>query len=313
MHWKTKGIIQKCISRTPGGTRLNTRLQRLCGGMRNFDDNVGAKVSDWALSMEYLADAGFNLRGARLLEIGTGWHPALPFCFILSGAGSVATFDIVRLLERNTVFELLGCLETHSDKIAGLAQEAPGTIRARIAELRRSRSLGELLEKSHIEYFAPADGRATGIESNSIDLAYSNSVLEHVPKESIRALMEESFRVLKPGGLAMHNVGCNDHYAFFDKSISFVNFLQYGEREWRFWNNSLQYQNRLRAPEFVELAKGAGFQLVKERTCVRPGTLEALASLRIASEFQRFSKSDLAATTIDFVGRKPRTKEQPVR
>jgi len=103
----------------------------------------------------------------------------------------------------------------------------------------------------------------------------------------------------------MHNVGCNDHYAFFDKSISFVNFLQYGEREWRLWNNSLQYQNRLRAPEFVELAKGAGLQLVRGRTNVRPGTLEALANLRIAPEFQRFSKSDLAATTIDLVARKP--------
>ena len=312
LHWKTKGIIQKCISLTPSGTKLNTRLQRLCGGMRNFDDNVAAKVSDWALSMEYLADADFSVRGKRLLEIGTGWHPALPFCFILSGAGSVATFDIVRLLEEKTVFELLDCLQNHSATIAGSAQEAPETIRARIADLRRSGSLGELFKKSHIDYFAPADGRATGIESNSIDLVYSNSVLEHVPKESIRALMEEGFRVLKPGGLAMHNVGCNDHYAFFDKSISFVNFLQYNEQEWRFWNNSLQYQNRLRAPEFLKLAAGAGLQLVKKRTNVRPGTLEALSSLQIAPEFQRFSESDLAATTIDFVSCKPATKEQPL-
>jgi hypothetical protein len=46
--------------------------------------------------MGYLSDAGFRIRGARLIEIGTGWHPAPPLCFALAGAGSIATFDIVR-------------------------------------------------------------------------------------------------------------------------------------------------------------------------------------------------------------------------
>jgi predicted SAM-dependent methyltransferase len=143
------------------------------------------------------------------------------------------------------------------------------------------------------------------LESNSIDLVYSNSVLEHVPPEVISGLMKESLRVLKPGGLAMHNVGCNDHYAFFDKKISFINYLQYEEREWRFWNNSLQYRNRLRVPEFVDLATQAGFEVISKKTHVHPGTLEALASLRVAPQFGRFSRDELAATTVDFIGRKP--------
>jgi SAM-dependent methyltransferase len=186
-----------------------------------------------------------------------------------------------------------------------LAGESADIIHARLLELRRPKSLGELLSKSNIEYFAPADGRATGLEPNSIDLVYSNSVLEHVPREVISGLMEESFRVLRPGGLAMHNVGCNDHYAFFDKSISFVNYLQYEERDWRLWNNSLQYQNRLRAPEFLELAMQAGFEVINNRTHVRPGTLEALAGLRVAPQFERFSRDELTATTTDFIVRKP--------
>jgi SAM-dependent methyltransferase len=163
-------------------------------------------------------------------------------------------------------------------EIADAAGESPATVRARFLKLRRSRNLGELLGRSRIEYFAPADARATGLEPDSIDLVYSNSVLEHVPPEVIRGLMKESFRVLKPGGLALHNVGCNDHYAFFDKSISFVNYLQYEERSWRLWNNSLQYQNRLRAPEFEELAAAAGFEVIYKRTSVRPGALEAIPS-----------------------------------
>jgi SAM-dependent methyltransferase len=162
-----------------------------------------------------------------------------------------------------------------------------------------------LLSRSRIDYFAPADGRATGLEPNSIDLVYSNSVLEHVPREEINGLMEESFRVLRPGGIIMHNIGCNDHYAFFDRSISPVNFLQFGEREWRLWNNPIQYQNRLRAPEFLDLVAHAGFEVICKRTHVRPGTLDVLKGLRIAPQFDRFSRDELAATSVDLIGRKP--------
>jgi SAM-dependent methyltransferase len=255
--------------------------------------------------MGYLSDVGFRVHGARLMEIGTGWHPALPFCFVLAGADSITTFDIVRLLGETVTFRLLDSLEKHVPKIADLAGEISAIVHARLLELRRSENLGELLTKSRIEYFAPADGRTTGLEPNSVDLVYSNSVLEHVPRDVIRDLMKESFRVLKPGGLVMHNIACNDHYAFFDKSISFVNFLQYEEREWRLWNNPIQYQNRLRAPEFVDLGIAAGFEVISKKTHVRPGTLEALANMRVAPQFDRFSRDELAATTVDLIGRKP--------
>ena len=305
MDWRVKGLLQKAFSMAPGGVKLNTRLQHVFGNLRDFDGHIAVKISDWATTMSYLSDVGFRVSGARLMEIGTGWHPVLPLCFFLAGARSIATFDIVRLLGETETFRLLGSLEIHIPRIAELAGENAATVHARLMELRRSRNLDELLGNSRIDYFAPADGRATGLTPASIDLVYSNSVLEHVPREVICGLMEESFRVLKPGGLVLHNVGCNDHYAFFDKSISFVNFLQYKESEWRLWNNPIQYQNRLRAPEFVDLATQAGFEVISKKTHVRPGTLEALAHLRIAPQFNSFSRDEVAATTVDFIGRKP--------
>lgn len=289
----------------PGGVMLNTLLQRTCGKMRDFDANLSDKIYDWTLSMGYLSEVGFCVRGKRLMEIGTGWHPALPICFVLAGAGSVKTFDLVRLLSEKLTFRLLDSLEQYVPKIADLAGRDPAIVHARLQEFRRSKNLSELLSKSGIEYFAPADACATGLEADSIDLVFSNSVLEHVRREVMAALMEESFRVLRPGGLALHNVACGDHYAHFDKSISHVNFLQYGEREWRLWNNPMQYQNRMRAQEFVDLATYAGFRVISKKTHIVPGTMEALASMRIASEFDRFSRDEIAETTVDFIGRKP--------
>jgi hypothetical protein len=53
------------------------------------------------------------------------------------------------------------------------------------------------------------------------------------------------------------------------------------------------------------LAIQVGFQVIRKKTLVRSGTLKSLASLRIAPQFDRFSKDELAATTVDFIARKP--------
>jgi len=307
MDWRVKGVIQKTLSTLPGGLRLNSELQRFLGGLRNFDHHAGFKVGDWSNSMGYLAKVGFSVRGARIMEIGSGWLPTFPICFFLAGASSVATFDIVRLMSPKLTLRLLDSLEKRAEEIALLAGAESGEIRAKLADLRQTNSIKELLCKAGIEYYAPADGCASQLEADSVDLVYSNSVLEHVPKEVIAGLLRESMHVLKPGGLVMHNVGCNDHYAFFDRSISFVNFLQYDERQWKRWNNPIQYQNRLRAPEFLQLAAEAGLEVVQSSTNVRPDSKEALQTMRIAPQFARFSAEDLAKTSVDFIARKPRS------
>lgn len=305
MNWKIKGVTQKVLSTLPGGIALNTRLQTILGEQRNLDALVEVKLHDWTLSMKYLAESGISVIAARMMEIGTGWYPVLPICFLLAGADSVVTFDIVPHLTDSGLCKLLSAMEKRIPFIAEATDQSPETIVGRFAPLLRLQSRAALLQHRRIEYHAPADARSTGLESNSIDIVYSNSVLEHVPRETIAQLMNESYRVLKNGGVVMHNVACNDHYANFDKSISHVNFLRFDEHEWRFWNNSLQYQNRLRASEFLQLAHDGGFQIAAQRTHVRPGTLQALRDMQIALEFRSFSEADLVTTTVDFIARKP--------
>jgi SAM-dependent methyltransferase len=311
MNWRVKGVTQKMLSSLPGGLTLNTWLQTALGDLRDFEGAIAGKIQDWVQSMKYLSDAGASIKGVHMMEIGTGWFPVLPVCFVLAGADSVATFDIVPHLTAGGMRRLLKALGKHIPLISETAQLSPKSLSERLELLSRATSLKEQLNVGHINYFAPADAGSTGLESNSMDIVYSNSVFEHVPKETIRQLMVESYRVLKSGGVAMHNIGCNDHYAFFDKSISFVNYLQFSEKEWRFWNNSLLYQNRLRAPELLQLLSGAGFEITAHRTNVRPGTLEGLRSIRIAPEFRTFSEEDLVITTSDLVGRKPILNSAP--
>jgi hypothetical protein len=305
MHWQLKGLIQKSLCVVPGGKHLNDRLQRTVGELRHFERNVAAKVEDWRLSLKYLHDVDFDVRGKMLVEIGTGWHPALPICFSLAGARRVVTFDILRQLDQDLTFRMIVTLEAHLDTIARACVSCGESLRRSYQELRQSSDMQTLLKLARVEYCAPADARATLLPPDSVDLVYSNSVMEHVMKDVILDLMRESFRLLRPGGLALHNIACNDHYAFVDPAISFVNYLRYTDSQWRRWNNALQYQNRLRASEFLELAAKGGLELIYKRTAVRPGTHEALAKLEIAPQFKHFSPEDLAATTVDFIVKKP--------
>ena len=303
MHWKIKGFVQKVLDVIPGGEHLNDRLQ-MVGGLRHFEGNIAAKVSDWLQTCQYLADVRFPIPGSTIVEIGTGWYPVLPICFSFAGAAHIKTYDIHRHISPKLTRRALGCLDPHLTEIARYCASGEADVRDKYRKLADAPAIDELLRRAGIDYFAPGDARQTGLPANSVDLVYSNSVFEHVPKQAIFEILRESQRILKPGGLALHNIGCNDHYAFFDPSISFVNFLRFTEAEWRPWNNSLQYQNRLRPPQFLALAAEAGLKVIYTRTHVRAGSREALAQFAVAPEFREFSPEDLATTTLDFISRK---------
>jgi len=304
--WRVKGVVQKVLSALPGGGWINDRLQRSLGDLRAFEKNVDGKVSDWIGIMSYLkAVQRADLDGRTILEIGSGWYPTLPLCFSLAGVRCCYTVDISRHMHEGLTFRMLRALEGKLDAIASQANRDPGAVREDYRRMRRAARLEQLLSEANILYHAPADGaHLHWLPDRSLDMVYSNSVLEHARSSVIESLMRESWRVLKDDGLAVHAVACNDHYAHFDKSISFVNYLQFTERGWRFWNNALNYQNRLRAPDFIRAAEQSGFRIIHQARHVRPGVREALSRLKIAPEFSAYSPEDLAATSVDFVASK---------
>ena len=80
--------------------------------------------------------------------------------------------------------------------------------------------------------------------------------------------------------LACHLVDHSDHWEHNDKSLSRVNFLKYSDSffRWTYIFNSLNYQNRLRHPEYIEMLHKAGFRLVREEHSVDEASLRASCS-----------------------------------
>ena len=306
MHWRIKGVVQKVLGVLPGGTLLHYGLQRRFGGLRDFEREFACKVDDWSIMTRHLRDAGQSIGGACLVEIGTGWYPTFPLACYLAGARAVETFDLNRHLRPELTARCIALLADRLDDIAIASGAAIEEVRRRYAALsshpKPSRDL-EAATSGVVRYHAPADATRTGLPAGSVDMVFSNSVLEHVPPEVITALYTESRRILRPGGLMFHSVNCGDHYAYVDRRLHQLHYLQYSSRAWSFWNNAFLYQNRLRAHRFVEDAAAAGFQIVLDTATARNENLARIRSMRVAPEFADIPRERLCITSVDFIGR----------
>jgi len=308
MHWRVKGGIQKVLGHVPFGERLHYELQKRAGGLRMFDRELAAKIEDWRLMAGHLRSVGVPVAGTRFLEMGTGWYPTFPFCLFLGGASSVITVDLNRYLKPELMLRMVEALVRFLPVIALAAgrseREVAEAHQGLAAAVRRGASLEEATG-GVVAYHAPSDASATGLPAASLDAVFSNSVLEHVPGPVIERCFTESRRILHSRGVIFHSVNCGDHYAYADRRISQLNYLQFADRDWKIWNNEFLYQNRLRAIAFVDMARAAGFAIEVDTSRPHPMRLKQLDAVRVHPQFARYSRDQLAITSIDFLGRNP--------
>jgi SAM-dependent methyltransferase len=308
MNWRVKGLIQKVLGYLPAGDQAHYLLQRHFGAFKDFAGEFKVKVDDWRLMVGHLAGAGRPIAGARLFEVGTGWYPTFPFACYLGGAARVVTFDLNRHMKVEFTRGCASLLGEHLDLIASTCGVPVDEVRERhrglVDRLDDRLDLGAATG-GVVEYRAPADARDTGLPDGQLDCVFSNSVLEHIPGDAIEGIFRESRRILAPGGIMFHSANCGDHYAYVDRSISQLHYLQYSDRAWSLWQNRFLYQNRLRAHEFVDMAVRAGFEITLNTAHPQERRLRELGEVRVDPQFDRFPPEQLCITSIDFIGRNP--------
>lgn len=308
MHWRVKGVIQKVLGHAPGGGAMHFHLQRRFGGLRDFGRELAVKVDDWAIMARHLRAAGVDFTRMRGFEIGTGWYPTFPFACYLAGARKVTTCDLNPHLRADLTRACVEELGKFLDVIAEAAGADHGAVEQRYHALRGRIGDGRdpaAASDGVIDYHAPADATRTALRDGEVDVVFSNSVLEHVPGEAIDAMYREAMRILAPGGIMFHSVNCGDHYAYVDRSIHQLHYLQYSDRQWRFWDNAFLYQNRLRADFFVDSAAGRGFDIELNTATARPERLKQLAEVPVHAQFSDVPPERLCITSVDFIARKP--------
>lgn len=239
--------------------------------------------------------------GDRLLELGTGWLHWESTVLRLFFDVEVTLFDVWD----NRQFEPLQ--RYFHDFAAVVDHEIPMTpgeaqrVHGLLDQLARTRDFDEAYALLGHRYVVNPAGTIDGLPSGAFNLVFSASVLEHVPRQHVRSTITNTFRVLRPGGHSAHLIDLGDHIAYYDPAIrSLKNYLRYSDPTWRlFFENDVQYFNRVQPAEWLSAFADAGFELIDQHR----NTID-LTDVTIAEPFRGCTAQDLATSTMNVVHRK---------
>ena len=307
MNWRRKAQIQKAIAALPLSNEIYYAIQRYAGSLRKGRANpldwyqAGRQMAEW------IREAGREVEGMRLLEVGTGRNVNLPTALWLCGAAQVVTVDLNPYLSSALVFESNEYARQHEAEVLrafGAEAERP-LFRERLAQLFDfRRNLDGLLKLMNVEYLPRADASVLPLDSQTLDAHVSYAVFEHIPADVLARILAEARRVLKPDGLLLHIVDPSDHFSHDDDSITAINFLQFSESDWEKWaGNKFMYHNRLRAFEYLRLFEEAGARLLRRTEALDEPSLSALRNgFPLHRQFQHIRPEELAVRSLNVLG-----------
>ncbi len=302
IRWWMKWGISYAFSHLPHGRHLYEKMLRRFGELSQVSSSTRFRNAEVLLKMGRRWCGGVD--GQHVVELGTGWVSAVPLGFGLAGA-RVDTFDISCLIADDLFLQVREVYRNRSEQLARASGTAPEKIHQRLQLIEQAHSFAEACQLLGGSYHAPFDTTTLPFKDGEVDMVISNLVLQCVPKDVIPLLLKESWRILKPGGIALHRIRMSDEYSPPGSGRNHLEYLKYSERIWNRWfNHSLKHINRLRAPQFLELFQEHGFDCLECIRKVDHQSIPHLQQLTLAPPFRRMSKEDVATTNINVVLRK---------
>ncbi len=302
--WKQKAIVQKIISFLPLSRKINYLFQKYVTRGVNLSDEY---------FFDRLGHARDHLKGFRkysakpipdcCMELGTGWYPIVPVGFFLSGVNRIYSVDVTCLTSKERLKTTMQKFVQSND--SGQLSEYIDILPERLETVRNiltdcnTYTLDTLLQKLNIIYLIE-DARRLSLADNSIDMVNSNNTFEHIHPDILIPILGEFKRVVnKNGGVMSHFIDMSDHFAHIDKSINIYNFLRFSDRQWRWIDNSIQSQNRLRIYDYRKIYSDLNIPISDES--FREGDLKELTSISLAEKFMNKPPEETARSHCHFV------------
>jgi hypothetical protein len=156
-----------------------------------------------------------------------------------------------------------------------------------------------MLASVNATYFTSGTSALKEVPDASIDMLFSAAVLEHVARSEFQDLIDETFRIMRPGAIAHHQIDLMDHIG------GALNNLRFREGVWEhsLMSNSGFYTNRLRFSEILDRVKKAGFTYAVTQITRWPNLPTPRRAL--AGSFSSFSNEELKIATFGLLLQKP--------
>jgi hypothetical protein len=237
--WWGKITTKLLLSRLPFGYSIWQRLGLFRHGrMDNSKYAIGIfNNHTWKSGLSN------NLCGKTLLELGPG--DSIATAIIASAHGARALLVDTGEFVRSDIGPYLDL-----ERMLIKQQLSP-------PDLSDCPTINDILARCGAQYMTDGLSSLKQIESESVDLIFSQAVLEHVSRSEFFETMQECCRILKPMGICSHQVDLRDHL---DGAL---NNLRFSERIWEsgFFAKSGFYTNRIRFSQMMDLFDQAGFNI----------------------------------------------------
>jgi predicted SAM-dependent methyltransferase len=160
-------------------------------------------------------------------------------------------------------------------------------------------SIDSMLAVLDSQYHTDGLDALRNLPDDSVDLIFSQAVLEHVRKNEFVDTVRECWRLLRPGGVCTHVVDYKDHL---EESLNNLRFSdQLWEAEWI--ASSGFYTNRIRLVEMIRIFEEQGFVVnVLDKTEWRA---IPIPKERLNSRFMAFTDAELKISGATLRLRKP--------
>jgi SAM-dependent methyltransferase len=302
IRYVSAAVALKCFSATPLTRSIYRALANQVGNKQRSTGAIPGYYVDRITRMLRLAREQSIVRdGDRILELGTGWLHWEALTIRLFWDVSAVLFDVWdnRQLDglKNYCRQLVPIVERDLDLTS--LQRARANVM--LSEIQQASSFDELYELLNFEYVVESAGSLAQFPEGRFQLVVSGGVLEHVNRDGVPELVRQSFRVLSPGGVALHSIDTSDHLSHYDPSVSKKLYLRISEPTWmRFLENRVQYINRVQRSEWLALFQSTGFDIIDEDS-----REVDVSDLNVAPRYSHVPKHDLACTVLRVAMRKP--------
>ena len=162
-----------------------------------------------------------------------------------------------------------------------------------VPDVAKATSIADVLKICNACYLTDGLTSLQTIKTESVDLIFSQAVLEHIHKNIFSETMRECRRIIKKNGIASHRIDLKDHLG------GGLNHLRFSQRLWEssLFINSGFYTNRINYSDMLSLMAASGFEV--EIVNVNRWSQMPIDRKKLNSIFTKLSDDDLLVSGFD--------------
>ncbi len=292
----------KAFSCSPQTKRVYRRLGNTFGQKRRIQKGLSKPYLERAQQILAVLEKYQAIQpGDTVLEIGTGWIHWESTIIRLFYDVHITLFDVWDNRQFGAYQRYFKQLAMVIDTVIAMDTATCERVHGLLAVIARATSFDELYEVLGFRYVVNPPGTLKGFEDEAFSAIYSCNVLEHIDKKILPEFVQDFYRVLRPGGFSIHKIDPGDHLAYsVRRGVCMKNYLRYPDNVWvRYFENDVQYFNRVQRSEWLHLFEEAGLDLQEEKLAFTD-----ISTITIDQHYMNLSQEDLQCITLKVVHRK---------